>query len=271
MKNWVEQFILREPPYKILKINSDQLKKVCSVQHFSIEQYCENCGKLRTFKSVRNQFSEILSEYHARSIGYAGYKFEDLVNNDERCFVLDFQCQHDCSEHHYFAIKIHNLTIQKIGQYPSFAKEEVLQNLRKYKNIISEYYPELTKALSLYSQNMGIASFVYFRRIFEHLVNKKYSHYGYSKQIKFIDKLKAVEKKEKIVPDDIKEVKEQIYAVLSKGIHEYDEKECIELFPAVQFIIERILDETVYEADKKRKAQEAKLTIQNQLKKGDNN
>ena len=185
MKNWVEQFILREPPYKILKINSDQLKKVCSVQHFSIEQYCENCGKLRTFKSVRNQFSEILSEYHARSIGYAGYKFEDLVNNDERCFVLDFQCQHDCSEHHYFAIKIHNLTIQKIGQYPSFAKEEVLQNLRKYKNIISEYYPELTKALSLYSQNMGIASFVYFRRILEHMVNKKYSHYGYSKKTEY--------------------------------------------------------------------------------------
>ena len=79
------------------------------------------------------------------------------------------------------------------------------------------------------------------------------------------------EKKEKIVPDDIKEVKEQIYAVLSNGIHEYDEKECIELFPAVQFIIERILDETIYEADKKRKAQEAKLTIQNQLKKCDNN
>lgn len=270
MKNWVEQFILKEPPYKILKINSDQLKKVCGVQHFSIEQYCENCGKLRTFKSVRNQFNEILSEYHARSIGYAGYKFVDLANNDERCIVLDFQCQHDCNEHHYFAIKIHNLTIQKIGQYPSFAKEEVLQNLRKYKNIISDYYPELTKALSSYSQNMGIASFVYLRRILEHLVNKKYNYYGYSKQIKFIDKLKAVEKKEKIIPDDIKEVKEQIYVVLSKGIHEYDEKECIELFPAVQFIIERILDETVYEADKKRKAQEAKTAIQNQLKKGDN-
>lgn len=267
MKNWMEQFLLDEPPYKSVKIDAAQLKGICVEQHFSIEQYCGSCGKQRTFKSIHNELHSILDEYHAHCIGYNDLTFERYVRNYECCVVLDFQCQHDCKEHHYFAIRIQNLTIQKIGQYPTYAKEEVSGKIRQYKNIISDYYPELTRALSAYSQNMGVASFVYLRRILEHLINKKYCSYGYSKQIKFVDKLHKVEKKDKIFPDEIKEVKEQIYAVLSKGVHEYDEESCLAIFPSVLFVIERILDEELYIIERKRKAQEAKDTIQNQLKK----
>ncbi len=267
MKNWMERFVLEEPPYKTVKINSGQLYKICGLQHFSIEQYCESCGKPRTFKSVCNSFKEILNEYQVRSRGYPNYKFEYLVEDDERCIVLDFQCQHDCSEHHYFAIKICNLTIQKIGQYPTFAKEEVSKNLIKYKSLIPKYYPELTKAVSAYSQNMGVPAFVYLRRILEHLVDEKAISYGIETEQKFVDKLKDVEKYEKVIPNEFDEIKNQLYTVLSKGVHEYEEEECIEMFSAVKFIIESILDAELIKKEHEQKAKAAKAIIQKKLKK----
>ena len=272
MKDKFQNFLEAEPPYKKIRINSRQLEELSTIEHFSIEHYCSVCGKIRTFKSNGNPLKIIKNDYGMVCISHGGqYSYEKFSSEYSNCFLLDFHCQHDCSEYHYFPIRISGLEIAKIGQYPSYAKEEVSGKIRQYKNIISDYYPELTRALSAYSQNMGVASFVYLRRILEHLINKKYCSYGYSKQIKFVDKLHKVEKKEKIFPDEIKEVKEQIYAVLSKGVHEYDEENCLAMFPSVLFVIERILDEELYVIERKRKAQEAKDAIQNQLKKDNNN
>ena len=193
-------------------------------------------------------------------------QFVFYLKDIDDSFVLAFNCQHDCSERHYCILHLKNLTIEKIGQYPSFTKESISEKLRKYKNLIPKYYPELTKAVSAYSQNMSVAGFVYLRRILEHLVDKKYSTYGELAGIKFIDKLNEVEKYEKIIPDELKELKAQIYSVLSKGVHEYSEEECSQLFPAVQFVIESILDEQLAADERKRKAAEAKKIIADKLK-----
>ncbi|MDE7291423.1 MAG: hypothetical protein K2N58_05185 [Treponemataceae bacterium] len=267
MKNWIEQFISEEPPYKVFKINSNQLYEICDLQNFSIEQYCDICRKPRTFKSIDNSFKEILNEYQFRGREFFKYNFEEFVEYDERCIILDFQCQHDCGEHHYFAIKIRNLTIQKIGQYPTFAKEEVSKNLIKYKSLIPKYYPELTKAVSAYSQNMGVPAFVYLRRILEHLVDAKAMSHGIKTEQKFVDKLKDVEKSEKVIPTEFEEIKNQLYTVLSKGIHEYEEEECIEMFSAVKFIIESILDAELIKKEHEQKVKEAKAIIQKKLNK----
>ena len=116
---------------------------------------------------------------------------------------------------------------------------------------------------------MSVAGFVYLRRILEHLVDNKYSDYGNSEGVKFVDKLHEVEKHEKIIPDELDEIKSQIYTVLSKGVHEYLEEECAQLFPAVQFVIESILDEQLAAYERKKKASEAKKIIADKLK-GDN-
>ena len=59
----------------------------------------------------------------------------------------------------------------KYGQYPLYARERTYEAV-KYKNVISKYYTELTRAINLYWQKCGIATFVHMQRIFEHLIDK---------------------------------------------------------------------------------------------------
>src|SRR5699024_9976862 len=114
----------------------------------------------------------------------------------KECFVnITLHCA-KCGEAHYYSLLFKGNTVTKIGQYPSFSKSEV-QSLRKYKNLISKYYPELTRSVNAYSQGMGVAAFIYLRRILEYLVESKYNG---DASWKFIEKLKEVEKTEEIIP-----------------------------------------------------------------------
>ena len=62
------------------------------------------------------------------------------------------------------------LSISKVGQYPSIADFHIGQ-VRKYNKILpKDKMREFTKAIGLAANGVGIGSFVYLRRIFEHLV-----------------------------------------------------------------------------------------------------
>lgn len=270
MKEWLQKFLEKEPPYKVVNITSNQLQQIFDIENITITQYCERCKQQRSFKCHSTEFQNMSKEYMQYVISSnIDYDIEDYGEQCCWTFLLKFNCQHDCGESHYIILLIKQLTLQKIGQYPTFAKEEANKKLTKYKSLIPKYYPELTKAVSAYSQNMGVPAFLYLRRILEHLVEEKHKNYGGSEGIKFVDKLHKVEQHEKIIPDEFNEIKNQLYTVLSKGVHEYEEKECIDMFPAVKFIIEIILDEELMKKERTQKAQEAKAIIQKKLKKGD--
>lgn len=267
MKKFIENIVENEPPYKGFEVAVWDLEKIVKQKSFSITQYCNTCGKICTFKCDDKPFRKIEEEYNELNFGDPfAPSFVYYLESVDDSVLLTFHCQHDCSEKHYCALHLKNLTIEKIGQYPSFTKEAISEKLIKYKNLIPKYYPELTKAVSAYSQSMSVAGFVYLRRILEHLVDKKYCAYGELEGIKFIDKLNEVEKHEKIIPDELKELKAQIYSVLSKGVHEYSEEECSQLFPVVQFVIESILDEQLAAKERMGKAAEAKKLIADKLK-----
>ena len=266
-KEWMENFLVKEPPYKEIDLTPKSLYHIGLINTLVLTHYCEKCQQLRTFKSNLRPFEDInnchIVRFHNLIPGYSDEQWEKEYNN---VFLIEFTCQHDCGEAHYITLQIANSRIQKIGEFPTFAKEEVNTKLFRYKSLISEFYPELTKAVSAYSQNMGVASFVYLRRILEHLIEGKYKQYGgTAEESKFIDKLHVVEKYEKVIPDDFNEIKNQIYSVLSKGVHEYEESECLTLFPAVKYIIESILDEELLKREKAKKTQEAKKIIQEKL------
>ena len=270
MKKWLQDFIINEPPYKVVKVTSEQLKLMSNVESLTISHFCNKCGQLRTFKCLRTGFREIENQYRGYSLSTDwSLTFEEYSQKSRHTFFLKFNCTHDCDEIHYCILLIDNGTMQKIGQYPTFSKEEVNTKLYQYKTLIPKYYPELTKAVSAYSQNMGVASFVYLRRILEHLVETRYKNFGGIENIRFVDKLHEVEKREKIIPDEFQDIENQLYTVLSKGVHEYEEDECNEMFPAVKFIIESILDEELMKKEHEQKARKAKEIINDKLKKGD--
>jgi len=124
----------------------------------------------------------------------------------------------------------------------------------KYKSVLGGQYIELSKAVGLSSHGVGIGAFVYLRRIIENLVLDKYKQFSdeLGMQTKDFESKKFIEKIDilknylpKILVDN-----KNIYAIISKGIHELSENECIEMFPFIRTGIEVILDDLIAEKEK---------------------
>ena len=159
--------------------------------------------------------------------------------NDQKAYEA-YECLHDC------------LIIQKVGQYPSIADMELI-DINKYQTILGkESYREFKRAIGLYSHGIGCGSFVYLRRIFERLIEEKHQECVKAndwdeqryKDSKVKEKIKILEEKGySIIPKELSPIKEKLYGVLSKGVHESTDAACAELFPCLQFAIECILEE----------------------------
>ena len=145
-------------------------------------------------------------------------------------------------------------------------------DLRKYQKILKDSYKELTRAIGLFSAGVGIGSFVYLRRILERLCEgshqqcvklpnwdeEKYKSSHFNERVEFLEQYGV-----QLLPSELAPVKSKLYSVMSKGIHEYSEKECLELFPCVQMAIELILDKRLEEIDRAAKIKEMMEKLRN--------
>lgn len=267
MQALLENLFTDIPPYKKVKISTSDYRSINKIEYeIKIDDFCENCNSEKVFTGYTH--SALLNirscvEYAKKNNNEFYKKLSEQIKEEDTCAHFMFKCA-KCGEKHYFSILFTPDFIVKCGQYPSYSTQNV-KKVEKYKNIISKYYPELTKSLNAYSQGMGVASFVYLRRILEWLVDEKCLEEEKTLK-KFVDKLKKVEKREKIIPDDFSEIKNQIYSVLSKGVHEYTEEECLDMYDAVFFVIESILENELNKKEKKRRINEVKKSISNKLK-----
>lgn len=259
---WIE-FFEKQPPYKAIS-TTEALWETLSRGNWIIEAYCDVCEKTRSFKLDANStnckwfFGYITTRSSSKKVNGGTFSVVDKPYFIQFAFV----CTH-CGEVHYMSTCCVNDGVMKYGQFPPFANESE-HDFVKYKNVISKYYIELKRSVNAYSQNMGIAAFVYLRRIFEHLVEKEYASIKTpSGKESFDEKMKVVDKEIGIIPVELDAVKSLIYSVLSKGVHEYEEEECLEVYPYMQFIITQILDK--YLAEKERKS---KLAAVAELLKG---
>ena len=127
-------------------------------------------------------------------------------------------------------------TLQKIGQYPSFAdiavdeKQELFRTLDKA-GLLAEFH----KAIGLAAHGVGIGSYVYLRRIFERLIGKRFAAYkdaeGWNeedfKRLRMAERVEFL--KEYLPAFLVKNAK--IYSILSLGVHELNEKDLLGLLP----------------------------------------
>lgn len=171
----------------------------------------------------------------------------------------------------YYHWAHHTLYLKKVGQSPSLADMQFF-DLRKYQKILKDSYKELTRAIGLFSAGVGIGSFVYLRRILERLCEgshqqcvklpnwdeEKYKSSHFNERVEFLEQYGV-----QLLPSELAPVKSKLYSVMSKGIHEYSEKECLELFPCVQMAIELILDKRLEEIDRAAKIKEMVKQINN--------
>lgn len=272
-----ENLFLKTPIYERFTIEDSDLSNLFELFHYTkrLDFFCPFCKKNSTFEGNNrpsrynngtqcNSYSEIvaITNHSLRENCMKHYMGDDIKQ-------VKFLCTRDNSHFTAFIFHYFERTLIKIGQFPSIS-ELNQERIIKYRKVLSiEQYKELNRGIGLTSHGVGIGSFVYLRRIFENLISDAIQHSVDNSELdlKDFDGLRMNEKiklLKEYVPDFLYENRE-IYGVLSKGIHELSEEECLEFFPVLQVGIELILDEKYEEALKEEKKQNVSKEL-NKLK-----
>jgi hypothetical protein len=239
--------------------------RISAVEHFtgSLDMYCIECQMLGVFQSQQKPVAPAM-DAGVRS-GYSGHSTQskELAS---RVFHVAFECSRDRRHKAYFIFQIGADAFRKIGQFPSIADVQ-LAGIEKYQKTLDEkYYRELSKGIGLYAHGVGIGSFVYLRRIFEHLVFEAGKQKAQEDSNWDIDAWRVKRMEEKI--DEVKPWLPEflvhnrgIYGILSKAIHELDEDECKAYFEDLKAAIEEILDDKLHQQQKRQR----RASLQNRL------
>ncbi|HEY2583970.1 MAG TPA: hypothetical protein VGI43_19330 [Mucilaginibacter sp.] len=253
-------FFFELPLYTKIKIDDSNLKDLMSLfnTNNNIDGYNPSLKQQTTFRVTR------LPRQHATNREFR--QFEGANELEITCVrnglkiiyyvFLGYNYNKEDDKDYYF---------MKIGQYPSVADLHI-SKIREYNNVLpKDKLKEFTKAVGLAANGIGIGSFVYLRRIFEGLIEEAHilaknennwneDQYAKSRMSEKIDQLDSY------LPEFLVENK-NLYSILSKGIHELEENECLQYFDAIKVGIELILDEKIEVFNKKRKLEEATKRI----------
>ena len=167
----------------------------------------------------------------------------------------------------FFIYRNTKITV-KIGQWPSLVDIQFAEIGKKYNGLLSrEDLKEFKRAIGLVTHGVGVGSFVYLRRIFENLIYETFSEH--EKNVDITKKeffKKRMEDKVDVLRDYLPSqlvAMKKIYSILSKGIHELSEQECLQYFPALKLSIELILEQKIEMEIKRKRDDEVKEQIQN--------
>lgn len=291
MDNIYVNFLLNAGLYDSIEIKEDNIADLIELigGKVKVNCFCTKCKEMRIFTSNpimyycddderkiihKMNLSEEIANLQNMIFGSNAEYKQETGEEDEwqwinwqidevtRIIVFKYVCSMDEKHHLDFVILANNTTFKKIGQHPSFA-DLSFPELKQYQKVISkEDMKELRRAIGLYAQGIGVGSYVYIRRVLERLIDE-------AKDIAI--KEAAINQEEydsKKVVERIKLLKNYlpdflvsnctIYGIISKGIHELSEEECISYFPVVQECIFMILEQ--WEQHRKKYAAEKRIS-----------
>ena len=216
--------------------------------------HCGICNDIRPFR------------YPSSRGGGAGLPPEQVVH--ARIYHCHFACT-GCQKQSFSCWVRISLTpekwMQKVGQYPSVADLHSAK-IKRYRKVLSpEDYRELNRAVGLAAHGVGIGAFVYLRRIFERLIEEAHQmtrHDSAWDEDLFL-RSRMPEKIEFLavhLPGFLVENK-SLYSVLSKGLHDLSEDECLQFFSVTQLGIELILEERITTKEKNEKIEQVTQDI----------
>jgi hypothetical protein len=244
-------FFLKVPLYEKFKVDESDWQGILGIECFqgTVDTYCVECKKDSTFI---HDFDDPNPEYRRT---YA---------LSERTFSTIYRCSRNANYRIDFCFKVYDGIFQKIGQYPSIADLNKAE-IDKYRKILGDKHKEFSKAIGLFSHGVGIGSFVYLRRIFENLIED--AHQEATKADSWDEeKYSRIRMDEKIellkgyLPTFL--VKNRtIYSILSKGVHQLSEEECLKYFNSLRLGIELILDERLERLNREAKIKEAEKSL----------
>lgn len=239
-----ERLLLEVPLYKSYEVDPDSFARIAyqlGSGQITTDSYCVNCELSSTFKRTSPR------HYYTPGTKISGY------------LEVTLQCTRNESHVMKFFFVLNGNSIIKVGQFPSVA-DLVQRDVKKYRKILGEKYTEFTRAIGLAAHGVGVGSFVYLRRIFEDLISKAYGKAVQNaewrqqneqdfRSKRMSDKILALQQE---LPESLVQNRD-IYGIVSKGIHELTEEECLSFFPIMKTSIELILDEELERLSKERK------------------
>ena len=156
--------------------------------------------------------------------------------------------------------------IQKVGTYPSL-RDFHKDDLKKYNKVLTEQQRmELVTAITIANNGVGIGSYVYLRRIFEGIVfeeAKKAIKDGVISEDDF-NKKKMDEKIIAIkdyLPAFLYDNHSALYGILSLGIHQLDEEECLGFYPVLYDCIILVLEDRLAQKKKEEMTKKAAAAL----------
>lgn len=262
MSNVFAEFLVNQGLYDKIEITEGNINALCDLidGKEKISVYCKECGQVRVFgmdsmlcflKDEKNYISPVaapladnlrilqnlqnktpkseqIPESRDRTWYWTGWQTEDAT----RVMIFPFVCAMDKSHHVDYIVRTDGNTMIKIGQYPSVADME-FPKLKEYDKVLTEEdRREMGTAIGLYASGVGVGSYVYLRRILERILSQAREKAGDSIDVEIFNRSKVKEKIEMLkdyLPPFLTSNK-TLYGVVSKGIHELSEKDCILYF-----------------------------------------
>lgn len=286
MENIFANFLLDSGLYASIFIEEENISDFIELVkgNVKISTYCKECEQERVFTMKPIKYYHMTGQegnekITCESLGDRMSSMQDVMsiakienkNTDAweliksnfaditRLMNFEFICSMDEKHHLDFTVLVNDNSFMKIGQFPSIA-DITFPGLDDYKHVISKQdRSELGTAIGLFANGVGAGSYVYLRRILERLVYQAKENAGDKvdndsfENAKVADRIKMLEG---YLPDILIQ-NTTIYGILSKGIHELSEEDCLNYFPVVKECIFQILG--MWENMRKKQADEDAL------------
>lgn len=264
-QNTFSQFLRNAGLYDKYEITKDNIQDVIDVLNGNvrIDIFCKGCGENRIFSMKKVLFpfegsrrdlltrslgTELASHQRIQEMCATPQPSEQRVESDwywtnwqtqdfTRVMVFQYRCA--LNDHHFtdYVVRSDGNTLLKIGQYPSVA-DLSFPELENYKKVLSkEDRKEFRRAIGLYASGIGVGSYVYLRRIFERMLETAKNRAvqeglvleGYDKA--------HVDERISMLKDYLPKTlvgNTTFYGIVSKGIHELSEEDCVAYFPILR-------------------------------------
>jgi hypothetical protein len=202
------EFLFESPLYE--EVTRPRGNEVKSLSVATVDGYCPECKQEATFRGGMARIVNV-------------QQWEQTPTN--RIIEINIYCTRTDSHQIRFIVLFLKHSVQKIGQYPSFAtvSQAAIKEYRRFLKEQDEF--ELKRGMGLAAHGVGIGSFVYIRRIFERLIQRRFDENKATerwseekfKRMRMEDRIKLMKKH---LPAFLFENR-KFYGILSLGIHEF--------------------------------------------------
>jgi hypothetical protein len=233
-----KKFFLDEPFYKKFKTSDHEEILNFGNKNEKLIFYCTACKSEYPHKRVTVSAGTPPG-------GSSTYRKKQV----EEISTFKFACS-NCERITYFILKFEEENFFKIGEYPSKRDRYAKEHSKYIKELGKEFTDDLRTAILLYNSDIGVGAFVYLRRVFEKVISDTASKKNETDNNWSLDdwKKKSIEEKIKELDNELPKFlvdNQNLYQLLSLGVHELSDEVCLKYFDVVRESIEHILDNKI--------------------------